>query len=70
MEHIRVLEEAQRYDSCRLALLPAVTDIVYECRLQNAEMDRMRADSDKRDAYVRTLERARATLTQSLEDVR
>lgn len=33
-------------------------------------MDRMRADRDKRDAYVRTLERARATLTQSLEDVR
>lgn len=32
-------------------------------------MDRMRADRDKRDAYVRTLERARATLTQSLEDV-
>lgn len=40
-----------------------------KCRLQNAEMDRMRADRDKRDAYVRTLERARATLTQSLEDV-
>ncbi|TKA57102.1 hypothetical protein B0A53_01058 [Rhodotorula sp. CCFEE 5036] len=49
VEHIRVLEEAQR--------------------LQNAEMDRMRADRDKRDAYVRTLERARATLTQSLEDL-
>ena len=49
---------------------PAVINIVYECRLQNAEMDRMRADRDKRDAYVRTLERARATLTQSLEDVR
>lgn len=39
-------------------------------RLQNVEMDRMRADREKRDAYVRTLERARATLTQSLEDVR
>lgn len=33
-------------------------------------MDRMRADRDQRDAYVRTLERQRASLTQSLEDVR
>ncbi|GAA6054961.1 hypothetical protein NBRC10513_006274 [Rhodotorula toruloides] len=49
VEHIRVLEEAQR--------------------LQNLEMDRMRADRDKRDAYVRTLERARTALTQSLEDL-
>ncbi|GAA5854033.1 hypothetical protein JCM9279_003771 [Rhodotorula babjevae] len=48
VEHIRVLEEAQR--------------------LQNAEMDRIRADRDKRDAYVRTLERARAALTLSVED--
>ncbi|TNY19244.1 putative nonmuscle myosin heavy chain b [Rhodotorula diobovata] len=50
VEHIRVLEEAQR--------------------LQNAEMDRIRADRDKRDAYVRTLEHARTALTRSLEDVR
>ncbi|GJN88159.1 hypothetical protein Rhopal_001124-T1 [Rhodotorula paludigena] len=49
VEHIRVLEEAQR--------------------LQNAEMDRMRGERDKRDAYVRTLERARTALTQSLEDL-
>ena len=70
MEHIRVLEEAQRYGGFRLALFPAVTNMADKCRLQNAEMDRMRADRDKRDAYVRTLERARATLTQSLEDVR
>lgn len=39
-------------------------------RLQNAEIDRIRSDSTERDAYVRTLERARAALTQSLEDVR
>ncbi|SCV72410.1 BQ2448_3947 [Microbotryum intermedium] len=49
VEHIRVLEEAQR--------------------LQNLDMDRMRADREKRDAYVRTLERARATLTQTVEDM-
>ncbi|GAA6039634.1 hypothetical protein JCM8097_002228 [Rhodosporidiobolus ruineniae] len=49
VEHIRVLEEAQR--------------------LQNLEMDRIRADRDKREAYVRTLERARNSLTQSLEDL-
>jgi hypothetical protein len=33
-------------------------------------MDRIRGDRDKREAYVRTLERARTALTQSLEDVR
>lgn len=33
-------------------------------------MDRIRADRDKRDAYVRTLEHARTALTRSLEDVR
>ncbi|GAA5835394.1 hypothetical protein JCM11251_005222 [Rhodosporidiobolus azoricus] len=49
VEHIRVLEEAQR--------------------LQNLEMDRIRGDRDKREAYVRTLERARTALTQSLEDL-
>ncbi|GAA5823829.1 hypothetical protein JCM3770_003016, partial [Rhodotorula araucariae] len=49
VEHIRVLEEAQR--------------------LQNLEMDRIRADRDKRDAYVKTLERARTALTRSLEDL-
>ncbi|BGP45613.1 class II myosin [Rhodotorula kratochvilovae] len=49
VEHIRVLEEAQR--------------------LQNLEMDRIRADRDKRDAYVRTLEHARTALTRSVEDL-
>ncbi|GAA5956438.1 hypothetical protein JCM21900_005330 [Sporobolomyces salmonicolor] len=49
VEHIRVLEEAQR--------------------LQNLEMERIRADRETRDAYVRTLERARTALTQSLEDM-
>ncbi|GAA5864652.1 hypothetical protein JCM1840_002191 [Sporobolomyces johnsonii] len=49
VEHIRVLEEAQR--------------------LQNLEMERIRADRETRDAYVRTLERARNALTQSLEDM-
>ncbi|GAA6020125.1 hypothetical protein JCM10207_006264 [Rhodosporidiobolus poonsookiae] len=49
VEHIRVLEEAQR--------------------LQNVEMDRIRGDRDKREAYVRTLERQRTTLTQTLEDM-
>ncbi|GAA5911310.1 hypothetical protein JCM6882_002344 [Rhodosporidiobolus microsporus] len=49
VEHIRVLEEAQR--------------------LQNLEMDRIRGERDKREAYVRTLERARNALTQSLEDL-
>ncbi|GAA5891797.1 hypothetical protein JCM5296_001864 [Sporobolomyces johnsonii] len=38
-------------------------------RLQNLEMERIRADRETRDAYVRTLERAPNALTQSLEDL-
>ncbi|GAA5913385.1 myosin 1 [Sporobolomyces salmoneus] len=49
VEHIRVLEEAQR--------------------LQNLEMDRIRGDRDKREAYIRTLERARDSATRAFEDL-
>ncbi|GAA5943506.1 hypothetical protein JCM10213_005510 [Rhodosporidiobolus nylandii] len=49
VEHVRVLEEAQR--------------------IQNLEIERIRGERDKRDAYIRTLEKARNSLTQSLEDL-
>lgn len=38
-------------------------------RLQNLEMDRIRGDRDKREAYIRTLERARDSATRAFEDV-
>lgn len=40
-----------------------------DCRLQNLEMDRIRGDRDKREAYIRTLERARDSATRAFEDV-
>ncbi|GAA5863922.1 hypothetical protein JCM8547_005281 [Rhodosporidiobolus lusitaniae] len=38
-------------------------------RVQNLEIDRVRGERDNREAYVRTLERAKTALTQSLEDL-
>lgn len=69
VEHIRVLEDAQRYVPLLYRLMRGFTDPGARDRLQNAEMDRMRHDRELRDAYVRTLERQRVALTASLEDV-
>ncbi|KAI5478994.1 myosin heavy chain [Pseudohyphozyma bogoriensis] len=38
-------------------------------RLQNLEMEKIKGEKATRDAYVRTLERARTTLNQSIEDL-
>ncbi|KAK4049374.1 class II myosin [Microbotryomycetes sp. JL201] len=38
-------------------------------RLQNAEMDRIRSDRDKREARITTLERAKDQLTRTVEDL-
>ena len=67
VEHIRVLEEAQRFVLRLFGDCSAADDL--DDRLQNAEISRMKLSASEREAKIRTLEQARKSLTQSLEDV-